>query len=219
MNQLIIQQAAAQLGVKEIVGEVDNEDIVGWAHEIGLTWIKDDEVAWCAVYVGRTLKRCGLPYLSTAAAQDYLKYGVSVMIPEHGDIVVFDRGHGKGHIGFFCGFSHDQKMVYVIGGNQGNQVSLAPFAVDKVLGYRRPIGETTNLELPSPPLAKGANGEAVRKLQGILLYLKMYTKKVDGDFGDGTVSAVIAFQTKNGLPTTGQFDQKTYDKLFTILNA
>lgn len=218
MNQLILQQAALQLGVKEIEGEVDNEAIVQMAHEIGLNWINDDETPWCAIFVGSRLKKCGLSYLSSAAARDYLTYGIPVMFPEPGDIVIFDRGAGKGHIGFFVGFSHDAKLLWVLGGNQGNSVSIAAFGTVKVLGYRRAAGESTSLDIPQPPLAKGSNGDAVKKLQSILLYLKLYNKKIDGDFGDGTFSSLVSFQTKNGLPTTGQFDQKTYDKMFSLLN-
>ena len=43
--------------------------------------------------------------------------------------------------------------------------------------------------------------------------------KVNGVFGIGMVSAVRAFQKKNGLPVTGEIDAKTFKKLAAVKPA
>jgi hypothetical protein len=60
------------------------------------------------------------------------------------DVIIIKRGQGEqpgpevidaaGHVGFFGGFNKDQ--VLILGGNQGNSVSLASFPDDQILGIR-----------------------------------------------------------------------------------
>ena len=57
-----------------------------------------------------------------------------------------------------------------------------------------------------PLLYAGSQGEAVEALQLALKELGFYTGKVDGKFGSGTRSAVVAFQKMNGLNQTGSAD-------------
>jgi hypothetical protein len=55
-----------------------------------------------------------------------------------GDIVVFWRvgeNDWRGHVGFFIS-EHDE-WIYCLGGNQGNEVSIKPYAKRRVLQYRR----------------------------------------------------------------------------------
>lgn len=216
MNQLIIQQASLHLGLKEIEGTQNNQTIVGFAHDIGMSWINDDETPWCAIFVNWVLKKCGYQYLSSAGALSMLAIGSETIDPQPGDIVVFDRGAGKGHVGFFLGYSHLGNL-FCLGGNQGNSVSITMFTRDKLKGIRR-VAEIKALTIPDALLSKGMSGELVKQLQAILLYLNLYSLKIDGDFGDGTVSSIIAFQSKNGLSTTGSYDDKMRDKLFSLLN-
>lgn len=218
MNQLIIQQASFQLGVKEIAGDQDNQTIVAYAHDIGLKGINDDETPWCAIFVYWVLKKCGLPYSGDARALSFLNYGLAVDKPEPGDIVVFSREGGKGHVAFFLGYSSDRNSLFVLGGNQGNSVSIATYNQSNLLGFRR-ASEEVSLEIPTMTMKQGFIGVPVKHLQSILLYLGLYTKRIDGQWGEGTTSAVIAFQTKHGLPTNGVYDKAMQDKLFTILNA
>ena len=55
-------------------------------------------------------------------------------------------------------------------------------------------------------LAKGSRGEAVKALQERLKELGFYTGKVDGDYGKGTLRAVTAFESRNGLAADGAAD-------------
>ena len=48
-----------------------------------------------------------------------------------------------------------------------------------------------------PPLHNGSRGEEVRSLQSRLKDLGYYMGEVDGQFGEGTREAVVAFQRNN----------------------
>jgi len=63
-------------------------------------------------------------------------------------------------------------------------------------------------------LEEGMNGSGVRALQKRLKELNYYSGTVDGDFGSGTKTAVIAFQRNNGLKADGKAGTATMNKLF-----
>lgn len=64
-------------------------------------------------------------------------------------------------------------------------------------------------------LRSGSSGDAVERLQQRLKDLGYYTGSVDGDYGAGTVSAVEAFQSANGLGSDGIAGAKTQEKLYS----
>jgi len=55
-------------------------------------------------------------------------------------------------------------------------------------------------------LKKGSKGAEVQALQEALIELGFLTGKADGNFGDATEKAVIAFQQRNKYPDTGLMD-------------
>ena len=63
-------------------------------------------------------------------------------------------------------------------------------------------------------LNKGDKGEDVKKLQQRLKELGYYKSTCDSQFGDVTVSAVKAFQKKNGLTADGAAGDATLKKLY-----
>lgn len=64
-------------------------------------------------------------------------------------------------------------------------------------------------------VAPGATGDDVVRLQQRLSELGFYTKSIDGDYGNGTKTAVSAFQTRNGLEDTGIADEATLSLLYS----
>lgn len=66
----------------------------------------------------------------------------------------------------------------------------------------------------TPTLQKGSKGDDVKKLQQRLKDLNYLSGGVDGDFGNGTASAVSAFQKEAGLPENGIADEATQKALF-----
>lgn len=66
-----------------------------------------------------------------------------------------------------------------------------------------------------PTISSGSRGDAVSRLQARLKELGYYTSTVDGICGSGTVSAIRAFQKKNGIKETGIADQATQTILYS----
>ena len=103
--------------------------------------INPANTAWCAAFINAALGATGRKGTGKLNARSFLDYGTPTDAPSEGDIVVLQRGGRSswmGHVGLVAGFSADGKSVKVLGGNQGNKVSVAEFPVDKVLGYRKP---------------------------------------------------------------------------------
>jgi len=72
------------------------------------------------------------------AARSWLKWGKPVSKPLPGDVAVFWRespSSWKGHVGFYLG--EVGGYVVVLGGNQGNKVSVRYYKRSQLLGYRR----------------------------------------------------------------------------------
>lgn len=141
--------AHGELGVHEIVGPQHNQRVVGYFDAIGHSSVRDDETPWCAAFVGACLERAGIPSTKSAWARDYLKWGVTTTSPQPGTIVVLDRGNGYGHVGFFV--KRDREHVWLLGGNQNNEVNITSFPVSRVLGYRNPHQEDVDEPLPPVP--------------------------------------------------------------------
>ena len=59
----------------------------------------------------------------------------------------------------------------------------------------------------------GDSGSAVKKVQQRLKKLGYYSGSVDGDYGNGTKTAVKNFQKRNGLTANGKVNSKTLAKL------
>ena len=67
-----------------------------------------------------------------------------------------------------------------------------------------------------PTLRKGARGNITKLLQEKLVSLGYNTNGVDGIFGSGTKTAVIAFQKSNGLIPDGIVGKNTWRKILNI---
>ncbi len=95
----------------------------------------DDAVAWCASFVNFCVEAAGVRGTRSKAARAWLDWGVDAGDFVPGCIVVLKRGSPpKGHVGFFAGF--ESGRIKLLGGNQGNQVAVASFDVDRVLARR-----------------------------------------------------------------------------------
>jgi uncharacterized protein (TIGR02594 family) len=131
-------------GTKEIIGPKHNPVIMGWAKEIGAdSYYKSDEIPWCGLFIATIIKRAGrIPAKDPLRALNWADFGVEVSIPMLGDILTFKRD-GGGHVGLYIG--ENDSVYYVLGGNQGNAVSIVPIAKTRLFKARRP-------EYNSPPL-------------------------------------------------------------------
>ena len=137
--QHIYDVAAGYTGLKEYPGAKHNPKIIKFYADAGHSWVQDDETPWCAAFVGSVLAECGIPGTKELNARSYLKWGKTVDInnAKPGDVVVFWRGSRdswKGHVAFYS--HHDANSVYVLGGNQGNAVTVQAYARDRLLDVR-----------------------------------------------------------------------------------
>lgn len=136
------EYARADMGLTEIRGEVDEPKIVQMFADVGHSWVKSDETAWCAAAMGSWLKEAGLPHTGKLNARSYIEYGSEVSIGEAktGDIVVFwrnDPNSWQGHVGFYV--RREGQGIVVLGGNQSNMVRESWYSLDRLLAVRRTI--------------------------------------------------------------------------------
>ena len=132
-------KAKTLVGVREIPGDEDNPVIVDMFKAVGHGWVKDDETAWCAAFVGAMLEAQGLESTRKLNARSYLDWGQAVALEDAkpGDLVIFwrgDKNSWQGHVGFYV--SHGNSFVNVLGGNQGDSVSVGQYKKSQLLGCR-----------------------------------------------------------------------------------
>lgn len=146
--------ASDEVGMREIKGPMHNPEIVQMFADVGHSWVKDDETAWCAAFVGAMLERAGLPSTRKLNARSYLDWGkpVDLAAAEPGDVLIFSRGDPngwQGHVAFFVKNAGD--FIEVLGGNQSNSVSVARYPKRRLLGVRRWLDERPVVSAPETP--------------------------------------------------------------------
>jgi len=132
------QIAKDELGVTEIPGGTHNPRVIEY-HKATSLKASTDEVPWCASFVNWCLKQAGVEGTHSALARSFLVWGLPVFKnPMAGDVVVFWRGDRKastGHVAFYV--REDAEYIYVLGGNQNNQVNISRYPREQLLAYRR----------------------------------------------------------------------------------
>lgn len=130
-----VAAARRHLGEREIKGMAHNPVIVGFWKAARLAGIKNDEVPWCAGFVGAMLESCNIRSARSDSSRAYLKWGERIEAPEYGCVVVFRRP-GGGHVGFCVGVDQIGRLL-ILGGNQHDRVGIDPFDRARALGFRR----------------------------------------------------------------------------------
>ena len=122
-------------------GPADDPAIRNLFRDAGHAHVRDDEVAWCAAFVGACLERADVASTRSLAARSYLAWGRKLDEGRLGAIAVLSRGTDAalGHVGFVIGETAGQ--VLLLGGNQGDRVSVAAYEKSRLLGYRWPALE------------------------------------------------------------------------------
>lgn len=133
----IIVEALRLYGIKEQPGPINAPEIMAWANETGLqNSYHADAVPWCGLFAAVVVKRAG--WEAPAAplwARNWTKFGKPSPEPGLGDVLAFQRETG-GHVGFYVG--EDFIAYHVLGGNQGDAVSIIRVTKKRLLGARRP---------------------------------------------------------------------------------
>ena len=147
--------AARFLGLHETTGPKATPAILAML-DLDDESIQDDATPWCSAFVNFVAWELGLPRSKSLAARSWLPVGRIVQEGEAAvgfDVVVLTRNGGPldptvldapGHVGFFGGLRGPAgaRQVCLLGGNQGDAVTLAWFPASQVLGYRRLFEES-----------------------------------------------------------------------------
>lgn len=126
--------------IRELPG-AQHHPFIQWALMLcGLGSDQPDETPWCSAFVNAIAWTLQLPRSKSAAARSWLNVGQVIelrMAMPGNDVVVLRRGTNpaQGHVGFFAGLQGDR--VHLLGGNQGNEITIAAFPVSDVVGVRR----------------------------------------------------------------------------------
>lgn len=126
------------LGTIETPGAANNAVIMGWAKELGLQKVYSaDSIPWCGLATAIVVKRAGKdPVKDPLWARNWAKWGVGVTQAGLGDVLVFSRAGGAGHVGFYV--AEDATAYHVLGGNQSDAVTITRIGKDRLLAARRP---------------------------------------------------------------------------------
>ena len=129
-------KAIELFGTTEKVGHGDNPVIMGWAKETLLTDYGADSIPWCGLFMAVIMKRANRPMVVNPLwALNWKQFGMDVPVPMLGDVLVFIRS-GGGHVGLYVG--EDKTTYHVLGGNQGDKVSIVRIMKNRLVGTRRP---------------------------------------------------------------------------------
>jgi uncharacterized protein (TIGR02594 family) len=127
-------KAIRELGVKEKEGSGDNPRIIEYHAKTSLK-AQSDDVAWCSAFVNWCIDSCGIKTTRDAMARSWLSWGRSCDY-EQGCVVVLKRGTGwQGHVGFAV--KKVGPVVWILGGNQNDEVNITAYPTWRVLGYRK----------------------------------------------------------------------------------
>ena len=137
--------ARAKLGTREAAGSANNPTILGWAKRLGTKVLgviyNADSVPWCGVFVGACLDEAQIASPTFAVrAKSWATWGVNLRAERlaPGAILVFER-LGGGHVGFYVG--EDAAAYHVLGGNQGDSVTIARIEKERCIARRWPEGK------------------------------------------------------------------------------
>ncbi|MFC3152259.1 TIGR02594 family protein [Litoribrevibacter euphylliae] len=127
-----MKTALAEIGQSEVAGPKANPRILEYFKATKF-WGTDDsggKNAWCGSFVAWVLKKHGFkPVKSGYRAREWVNFGKKIEKPIHGAIGVKTR-KGGGHVAFVVGKSSDGKYLYMLGGNQSNQVKVSKYKAE-----------------------------------------------------------------------------------------
>jgi uncharacterized protein (TIGR02594 family) len=138
--------ALGEIGVVEDTRKGKSTRRIEEYHAVTRAGTAVDDVPWCASYVSWALEQAGVPSTRSKSASSYASWGAPCVGPDGkalfavGSVLVFGKADidakGTGHVAFCLGAGGG--LVYALGGNQGNAVSIAPRKAASVVAVRWP---------------------------------------------------------------------------------
>jgi len=139
-----LDKALVESGAGQWKETGNNPNIQALYGNVGFPNVRGDSTAWCAAFTGSILKQNCFKFNKSLAAGSYTGYGNPVpggiSNAQKGDIVVFNRVGGTGHVAFYYGPGPSPGTIYVVGGNQHDNItkSLRHVSELKANGVQRP---------------------------------------------------------------------------------
>lgn len=156
----VVQVAIPLIGTQEVVGRGSNRTILAWRDELNqaygiapnaqkISGYSDDDIPWCGLFQAHVWFTAGKPVVKDPLwARNWAHAGEPVgeviggkmrwaqdRKASLGDALTFIR-NGGGHIGtYIC---EDATHYAVLGGNQGNRVSIMALEKARCIAVRRP---------------------------------------------------------------------------------
>jgi uncharacterized protein (TIGR02594 family) len=134
-------------GIKELPDPNENPSIVEYLKTAtpNPLWYGNDETDWCSAFVNWCFAQNGIKGTDSLAAKSWLGFGDGIAIPRRGCVVVFDRPPepAHGHVAFYIGEAPGNHggSIAVLGGNQGNAISIATYPRKRLRAFRWPSKE------------------------------------------------------------------------------
>lgn len=137
-------------------GELSHPKIEEWQALAGIRR-PDDTIPWCSAFVTGIMHEAGLTDFRTSAARAWRQWGRPLTEPRTGCVVVLWRDgptSPHGHVGLYER-TDGTGALWLLGGNQGNAVTIKPYARARLIGFRWPTA--AQLE------RAGLDGDGVRR--------------------------------------------------------
>lgn len=133
--------AMGEIGTKEIKGRKHNQRVLEYHSVSG--GFSEDEVPWCASFVNWVMLQSGVQKTVSypARAKSWGDFGVAIQFPRVGAIAVKTR-IGGGHVGFVVAVRGNS--LYLLGGNQSDEVNIRRYSVQDFITFRVPRDEQHN---------------------------------------------------------------------------
>jgi uncharacterized protein (TIGR02594 family) len=132
--------AQRYVGVREVPGTKHNPLVLAML-KLDDDWPQSDEVPWCSGFMNWIAWHLRLPRSKSLMARSWLNVGRPIELKDAipgFDVVILYRGDPNGpsgHVGWYAG--QGEGYVKLLGGNQGNRVSIADYPKSRVIGVRR----------------------------------------------------------------------------------
>jgi uncharacterized protein (TIGR02594 family) len=126
-------------GTEEIPGATEHNPRILEYHASVTGGFDENEIPWCSSFVNWCMEQSDIKGTDSAKARSWEKWGKKLSKPKRGAVAVFwreSKSSGKGHVGFFV--EENSTHVSVLGGNQGDRVSVDKYPKARLLSYRWP---------------------------------------------------------------------------------
>ena len=149
----MVEAARRLYGTIETPGPADNPLILDWAREAGLSKAySSDAVPWCGLFMALVARRAGKAAPTKPLwARSWSRFGKAAPEAALGDVLVFARPKGGGHVGLYVG--EDETAFHVLGGNQADAVSITRIVKTRCIASRRPIYQVQPVSVAPVQLA------------------------------------------------------------------